>query len=99
MTNSRRSILFGILGILAMMGLNVYRYYFYIYGSFNILDQIDPVVLPASMLGLVLAAFALVYGIKAKRENDKKANLGIGLAIFIVVMVLFPVWPYFVGSS
>ena len=99
MTNSRRSVLFGLLGILVMIGFNFHGYQIFLkrLESSLLINFLDTNT-PWSLLGLVFVFFGIFYGIKARRQKERHALLGIGLAIFVFILVLHPVWPYFVSG-
>lgn len=98
MTNSRRSVLFGMLGVLAMLGFNLLGYHTFL----NRMKQSVLIILldvnsPWSLITIIFVIAAVYYGIKARRQKEKHAYLGIALAICTLILIIFPLWPAFVS--
>ena len=98
MTNSRRSVLFGLLGLLSILGYNLWVIYVYLDrdgSGYTFVTRINVL----TVLAVIFAAASVFYGIKARKLGERRALLGIALVIAIIFIFLVPIWPYFVSGQ
>ena len=98
MTNSRRSVLFGLLGLLSILGYNlmvIYVFNDHDGSGFTFVTRINVF----TVLAVIFAVASIFYGIRAKKQRERHALLGMALVIAVIIIFLVPIWPYFVSGQ